>query len=104
MSWAPYFDPKTGKILGVMSERGCHPKGGSVFEEFLVWNAAQTVPIDLSDRAPEVVPVDPDLTLAVQILKTDIPASWKNSVNVQQRVAWALRRVLLEIRREISDV
>lgn len=40
----------------------CIPKfaGNSDYKTFLAWNAAQPVPLDLSDRAPDPVPEDAD--------------------------------------------
>lgn len=40
---------------------------------------------------------------AVQILKADVPDAWRTSTNAQQRIAWAMKRLFVETRREILD-
>lgn len=63
-------------------------------------------PTEQELKAVDVLQPTPDQdswTAAVQILKTDIPAAWRNSANVQQRIAWALRRVLIEVRNELRE-
>lgn len=40
---------------------------------------------------------------AVEILKNDVPDEWRTSSNPMQRVAWALKRVLVEIRQEFKE-
>ena len=42
-------------------------------------------------------------TRAIQILKTDVPDSWKDSTNAQQRIAWAFKRLFVEVRQELKD-
>lgn len=45
---------------------------------FTTWNAAQPVPLDLSDRAPEPTPDDPDKAPLDVLLGKD-PATWTNT-------------------------
>ncbi len=90
-----------GKVVGVEIDGSVYNVEHQKWQEFLDWNAKQPVPLDLSDKEPEPVVVDPDLLLAVNILKA-IPASWKNGTQTQQ-ITWALRRVLIELRQELKD-
>jgi len=54
-SYAQYYDPRTGRFLGVLRDDGASipaDAGNADWRAFLAWNAAQPVPLSLADVAP----------------------------------------------------
>lgn len=39
---------------------------------------------------------------AIEILKADVPDTWKDSTNAQQRVAWAMKQLFRGMRQELK--
>lgn len=106
MEYAIIRDAQTGKVSAVVKIEGSGgvsfgPRSGELWTDFLAWNSQQPVPFDLTDKVPQPPPVDPDLALAVQILKA-IPDSWKNGTN-DQKISWATKRALKELRQELTN-
>lgn len=89
-----------GKVYGVTSKLGFHPKfdDNPHWQEFLTWNSKQPIPLDLSDKAPDPIPDDPDkppLDTFINKLETD-----PDGVTVAQ-MKQALKLLLKRVRRSI---
>lgn len=64
------------------------------------------IPTDVEILAVDLLQPTPDEVLradAIQILKADVPEAWKTSTNAQQRIAWAMKRLFVEVRNELRD-
>lgn len=77
-------------------------------EKLVLWGQnAGVQPSDTELLAVDLsVPSAAEVSLqkAKQILKNDVPDAWQDSAIVQQRIAWATRRVLIEMRNERNEL
>lgn len=74
--------------------------------EITHWDVARMGRARPTTEELEVIDVEKksnSLNAAVQILKTDVPDTWRTSTNTQQRIAWAMKRLFVEAKREIQE-
>lgn len=43
------------------------------------------------------------LARAIEILKNDVPDNWRDDANPQRRIAWATKRLFVEVRQELRE-
>lgn len=83
-----------GVVKGVNSPAGFHRKGDDNphWQDFRDWNAKQPVPLDLSDKPPEPIPVDVDADRIKEILlKKDVDIT---AAEVKEAVLKFLRKTV----------
>jgi hypothetical protein len=64
------------------------------------WNTIQAADAVLMDENA----IGDSLRLeAIQILKTEVPNTWKTDPNPQRRIAWAFKRLFVDVRQELKE-